>query len=307
MSEPKLISPLLDGITMGNPMGSHDGVCCCPAMKENSDDKYIVKIISIPASQVQLDALLLTGAYKDPADAMDYFKEVSNGVVKEAEHLQKLSRLDGFLGYTVWQVVQIDEGKLGYEVYLISPYKRSLEKYMRRSLMTHLEAVNLGLDLCAALAVCRRAGLLYVDLKPGNIFISKDKSYRIGDLGFVELDSLKYTSLPGKYRSPYSPPEARNDLNTLNETLDIYALGMILYQIYNDGALPEAPKEPDEPFPSPANADYEIAEIIMKAVAPNPKDRWQDPMAIGQALVAYMQRNTVNNTPIKPPALILRD
>ena len=307
MSEPKLISPLLDGITMGNPMGSHDGVCCCPAMKENSDDKYIVKIISIPASQVQLDALLLTGAYKDPADAMDYFKEVSNGVVKEAEHLQKLSRLDGFLGYTGWQVVPMEEGKLGYEVYLISPYKRSLEKYMRRSLMTHLEAVNLGLDLCAALAVCRRAGLLYVDLKPGNIFISKDKSYRIGDLGFVELDSLKYTSLPGKYRSPYSPPEARNDLNTLNETLDIYALGMILYQIYNDGALPEAPKEPDEPFPSPANADYEIAEIIMKAVAPNPKDRWQDPMAMGQALVAYMQRNTVNNTPIKPPALILTD
>ena len=307
MSEPKLISPLLDGITMGNPMGSHDGVRCCPAMKENSDDKYIVKIISIPASQVQLDALLLTGAYKDPADAMDYFKEVSDGVVKEAEHLQKLAKLDGFLSYSGWQVVPMEEGKLGYEVYLISPYKRSLERYMHRSLMTHLEAVNLGLDLCAALAVCRRAGLLYVDLKPGNVFISKDKSYRIGDLGFVELDSLKYTSLPGKYRSSYSPPEVRNDLNTLNETVDIYGLGMILYQIYNDGALPAPPKEPDEPFPSPANADYEIAEIIMKAVAPNPKDRWQDPMEMGQALVAYMQRNTVNNTPIKPPALILTE
>lgn len=307
MSDPKLISPLLDGITMGAPMGSHDGVRCCPAIKENSDDKYIVKIISIPASQVQLDALLLTGAYKDPADAMDYFKEVSDGVVKEAENLKMLSKLDGFLSYSGWQVVPMEDGKLGYEVYLLSPYKRSLEKYMHHSLMTHLEAVNLGLDLCAALAVCRRAGLLYVDLKPGNIFISKDKSYRIGDLGFVELDSLQYTSLPGKYRSPYSPPEARNDLNTLNETVDIYALGMILYQIYNDGTLPAVPKEPDEPFPSPANADYEIAEIIMKAVAPHPKDRWQDPMAMGQALVAYMQRNTVNKTPIKPPALILTE
>lgn len=303
MSVPNLISPLLDGFTMGNPMSSHDGVRCYPAIKENSDDKYIVKIISIPASQVQLDALLLTGAYKDPADAMDYFKDVADSVVKEAEHLQRLSKLDGFLGYEGWQMVPMEDGKLGYKVCLISPYKRSLEKYMRRSLMTHLEAVNLGLDLCAALAVCRRAGLLYVDLKPGNIFISRDKTYRIGDLGFVELDSLQYTSLPGKYRSPYSPPEARNDLNTLNDTVDIYALGMILYQIYNDGALPEQPKDPAEPFPAPANADYEISAIIMKAVAPDPKERWQDPIAMGQALVAYMQSNTVNSTPIKPPAL----
>ncbi len=307
MSDPKLISPLLDGIIMGTPISSHDGVRCLPAIKENSDDKYIVKIISIPASQVQLDALLLTGAYKDPADAMDYFKEVSDGVVKEAEQLQSLSRLDGFLSYDSWQVAPMEDGKLGYQVYLRSPYKRSLEKYMRRSLMTHLETVNLGLDLCAALAVCRRAGLLYVDLKPGNIFISKDKSYRIGDLGFVSLDSLKYTSLPGKYRSPYSPPEVRNELNTLNETVDVYALGMILYQIYNDGTLPAPPKEPEDPFPAPANADYEISEIIMKAVAPNPKERWQDPMAMGQALVAYMQRNSVNNTPIKPPSLVLTD
>ena len=30
-------------------------------MKADSDDKYIVKIISIPASQVKLDALLLAG------------------------------------------------------------------------------------------------------------------------------------------------------------------------------------------------------------------------------------------------------
>lgn len=307
MSEPKLISPLLDGFVMGSPMSSHDGVRCYPAMKENSDNKYIVKVISIPASQVQLDALLLTGAYKDPADAMDYFKEQSEGVVKEAEALQKMAKLEGFLPFEGWQVVPMDGGKLGYEVYLLSSYKRSLEKYMRRHLMTHLEAVNLGLDLCQALSICRKAGLLYVDLKPGNVFISREKQYRIGDLGFVELDSLQYTSLPGKYAGPYSPPETRDALKTLNETVDTYAVGMILYQIYNEGNLPAAPKEPDEPFPSPANADYEISEIIMKAVHPDPKERWQDPIAMGQALVAYMQRNSINNTPIKPPSADLSD
>ena len=299
MSEPKLISPLLDGFTFGAAMSSHHGVSCYPAIKENSDTKYIVKKISVPASQVQLEALLLTGAYKDPADATEYFREQSEKIVTEAQFLQKLGRLDGFLPYEGWQVVPMEDGKLGYEVYLTGTYKRSLAKYMRKNAMTHLEAVNLGLDLCQALAICRRAGHLYVDLKPTNVFISKGKEYRIGDLGFVPLDMLKYTSLPNKYRSPYAPPETQDDLKTLNETVDTYAVGMILYQIYNN-KLPLPPIEPTDPFPSPAYADYEIAEIIMKALDPKPDQRWKDPMEMGQALVAYMQRNSINNTPIVP-------
>ena len=75
MSDQKLISPLLDGFVMGDPLSSHDGVCCCPAMKENSDEKYIVKIISIPASQKELDALQLPGAYPAAASADPYIKE----------------------------------------------------------------------------------------------------------------------------------------------------------------------------------------------------------------------------------------
>lgn len=301
MSEPKLISPLLDGFTFGAAMSSHHGVSCYPAIKENSDTKYIVKKISVPASQVQLEALLLTGAYKDPADATEYFREQSEKIAAEAQFLQKLGRLDGFLPYEGWQTVPMDSGKLGYEIYLTGTYKRSLAKYMRKNVMTHLEAVNLGLDLCQALAICRRAGQLYVDLKPTNVFISKGKEYRIGDLGFIPLDMLKYTSLPSKYRSPYSPPEVLDDLKTLNETVDTYALGMILYQIYNNNKLPLAPMEPTDPFPSPAYADYEIAEIIMKALDPKPDQRWKDPMEMGQALVSYMQRNSINNTPIVPP------
>jgi serine/threonine protein kinase len=87
-------------------------------------------------------------------------------------------------------------------------------------------------------------------------------------------------------------------MNSLNETADTYALGMLLYQIYNDGNLPFKDKAPAEVLPTPCNADYEIAEIIMKAVAPDPADRWNDPLEMGKALAAYLQRNTVNNTPI---------
>lgn len=306
MSELKLASPLLDGFMVGNAMSDHDGIRCYPAMREGSDDKYILKIISIPASQVQLDALLLTGAYKDPADAMDYFREVADSIVQEVQILEKLSKLDGFLAYEGCQIVPKENG-LGNEVFLLGSYKRSLERHIRRSQMTHLDAVNLGLDLCQALAICRRSGYLYVDLKPANIFISRNKEYRICDLGFVPMESLKYAALPGKYISAYSAPECTDSMQSLNTTADIYSVGMVLYQVFNDGLLPTPPADPEKPMLPPVNADYEMAAIIMKALDPNPDNRWPDPMAMGQALVAYMQKNSVNHTPLAPRTDLVTD
>lgn len=300
MSEQKLISPLLDGFAMGNPMSDHDGVRCCPAIKENTDKKYIVKIITVPASQVQLDAFLLAGAYKDPADVMDYYKEQAEDIAREAELLQKLSRLEGFLPYDLWQIEPITKRRLGYEVYLLSSYKRSLEKHMHRNPVSHLEAFNMSIDICSALSVCRQAGFLYVDLKPSNIFMSEQKEYRIGDLGFLSLDALRYTTLPTKYHSAYTPPEFEDPMAPLNATADTYALGMILYQLYNDGQLPSREDIGNGTVPSPANADYELAEIIMTAIHANPESRWQTPGAMGQALISYMQRNAVNDVPITP-------
>ena len=297
LSEPKLISPMLDNFAMGDPISSHHGVRCCPAMASNSDKKYIVKIISIPASQVQLDALLLTGAYHSSAEALSYFRSLSEDVVKEAEILQKLSQMEGFVSYEDWQIVPM-ENEIGYDVYLLGGYHRTLERFFRRNSMTHLGAVNLGLDLCAAMSVARRAGFMYVDLKPSNIFISEDQEYRVGDLCFVSLDSLKYASLPDKYRSQYTAPEVNDAYASLNTTMDVYAIGMILYQAFNANALPFEGQAPSDPLPSPAYADYEMAEIIMKAIAPKPEDRWQNPTEMGEALVSYMQRNGANDTPI---------
>lgn len=298
MSEPTLISPLLDGFTMGQPISEHDGVSCCPAIKEDTDKKYIVKIITIPATQAQMDALLLAGAYKDPADAMEYYRMVGEDVQKEAELLKQLSQQEGFLSYEGWQMAPITRKRLGYQVYLVGSYKRSLDKHLRRSPVTQLEAMNLGLDLCSALTACRKAGSLYVALKPSNIFVSDRKQYRIGDLGFISLDALSYTALPKKYQSPYTPPELFDPMAALNLTADTYAVGLILYQLYNDGQLPFREKAPVEALPSPVNADYELAEIIMKAIDPDPAKRWDDPAELGKALASYMQRNAVNDVPI---------
>ena len=305
MSELKLISPLLDQFDMGDPISEHDGVRCCPAMKKGTSDKFIVKVIDIPASQTQLDALLLTGAYPDEQSALGYFKELAGDVETELKVLQKLSSLEGFLPFEGWQTVEMDNS-VGYRVYMLGTYKRSLKKQFTREPMTHLNAVNLGLDLCTSLAVCRRAGYLYADLKPSNVYVTADKEYRIGDLGFIRLDSLAYACLPDKYRSAYTAPELADTFATLNKTIDTYAVGLILYQVYNNGNLPDAAD--GGKFSPPEYADYEMSEIILKACAQNPEDRWQDPVEMGQALVSYMQRNGVNDTPIIPvPSVVIDD
>ena len=300
MSDPKNISPLLDGFKLGAPICEHNGIVCHPAIKENSNKKYIVKVISVPANQAQLDALLLAGAYKDPADAMEYFRKKGEGILEEAAHLKMLSKLEGFLPYDGWQMEPITRHRLGYEIYLVGSYKRSLEKYMAKAAFTHLEAVNLSLDLCSALSVCRQSGYIYVDLKPSNIYVSEKKEYRIGDLGFLSLDALRYASLPDHYHSPYTPPELLDPMTSMNLSADTYAVGMILYQLYNDGQLPFKGISPEQPIPAPLHADYEMSEIIMKAIDPDPEKRWLDPKDLGKAIASYMQRNSVNDIPITP-------
>ena len=298
LSEPQLISPLLDGFVMGDPISGHDGVRACPAMQLETDKKYIVKIISLPATQSKLDALLLAGAFTDRQSAVDYFRELADGVLEEAALLQKLSRHEGYVSFENWQMVPMEEDETGFDIYLLSQYRPTLEGVLRNNEMTHLQAVNLGLDLCAALSVARRFGYLYSNLRPSNIYICNEREFRIGDLGFLSLDSLPYASLPDKYHRDYTPPEISDAYSALNSTMDTYAVGLILYQAYNNGRLPPV----GMPLDAPCHADLALTEIILKACSVNPADRWQDPAQMGQALANYLQSNTVNDTPIVPPA-----
>ena len=310
MSEPRYISPLLDGFSLGQAISDHSGVACYPAMRDDSEKRYIVKKISLPASQVQVEALLLTGVYQDAQAVGAYYKELAQGVCEEVRILEKLAGQRGFVPCQDFQMVEMEDG-IGYEIYLLSRYRKTLDRFTLRSPMTHLGAVNLGIDLCAALAVSREAGWLYVDLKPENIYLFGDQEYRIGDLGFVAMDSLAYASLPDRYRSIYTAPEVADAYSSLNATMDTYALGLVLYQIYNEGKLPFAEGERQswldklaagEPIASPVCADPEMAEIICKACALSPEDRWQTPAQMGHALISYMQRNGADDIPIVPPA-----
>ena len=281
---------------MGDPISNHDGVRSCPAVHLETDKKYIIKIISVPASQAKLDALLLAGAFSDRDSAEAYFKELADDVINEAEVLQNLSKHEGFIAFEDLQIVPMQEGETGYDIYLLGQYRNTLADVLRNNEMTHLQAINLGLDLCAALSAVRRLGYIYSNLKPSNIFVCNEREFCIGDLGFLSLESLQFASLPDKYRSDYTPSEISDAFASLNSTMDTYAVGLILYQAYNNGKLPVIGPE----LEAPVHADPALAEIILKACALDPAERWADPVQMGQALANYMQSNPVNDVNIVP-------
>lgn len=298
MSQPKLISPLLDNFMIGEPMSDRNGIRCCPAMNSATNEKYIVKIISLPPSATQLDALLLTGVLKDEEDAKQYYKYRTQDWTEEIQVLQQLSKQEGFFACEGFQVVPAEDG-IGYEIYILTPYARTLSRELKKKPFTQLEALNLGIDICSALAASRRNGYLFTNLKPSNIFITENGEFKIGDLGFLNLNALHYAAIAEHCLSPYTAPEIADASSSVNETVDVYGLGMLLYDIYNNGILPE---DRTIPLSAPQYADEEMAQIILKACDPNPQERWTDPVQMGQMLVNYMQKNGAFNSPIVPPA-----
>ena len=301
MSEARLISPILDGLELNETISCRDGAHTIAATEIDSGKRFVVKIVSVPTSDAQMDALLNSGAFINRIEANSYFKEQARAILNEAKILRQMATTSNFIDFDCVQVVPSISCN-GFDIYLLSPYRQSFQQVMQKEGLTHTEVLNMGLDLCAALTACRQAGFYYVDLKPGNVFCS-GQHYRIGDLGFLPLSVVNKYPLPEAFRSEYTPPELRIGVRPLNDTADIYALGLLLYQVYNGGLLPTKQDIVGKLYAPPLYADYEMAQIILRACAPDPSIRWKDPQQMSVALTRYMQRNGVRNSPIIPPVL----
>ena len=83
--------------------------------------------------------------------------------------------------------------------------------------------------------------------------------------------------MPETMLSSFSAPELFSLLGTIEPTTDIYSVGMILYRIYNGNHGPFEDVKTSaraaqacvtgEQLPAPMYADYEIADIVLKACA----------------------------------------
>ncbi len=311
MSELKLISPLLDGMTVTAEISSHNGRTCYSVQHARTGERFVLKHISIPASDRQVHALLLTGAYPDEAAVHTYYGSVAEDIKKELDAGKALAD-SGYFASAISYQIEPKESGTGYDLYILYQQLVPLSRFIAESAMTGLRAVNLGIDLCSALNICREAGYLFGNLKPENVFLTPSGRFLLGDLGLVPLQDLQYASVPEEYLGAYAAPELSDIAASPNTTMDLYALGMLLYRIYNGNHGPFEDEHTGEgmadklrltgkALPTPIYADYELSAIILKACSPVPEERYQTPEEFKQALVYYMQRNELSDTLIVPP------
>ncbi|MBQ1264898.1 MAG: protein kinase, partial [Oscillospiraceae bacterium] len=311
MSELKMVSPLLSNMEVVRCVSNHGGASVYIVRSTKSQTNYILKHISVPESQRQIDALRYSGAANTDEEAQKYYEQVVEDYKTELETLESLSGHANIACYRSYQI-EPKEDAVGFDLYLLAEDRQTLKDHLEQTPMTHLAAVNLAIDLCDALIDLRAAGLVHRDVKPSNIYLNVQNHFVIGDLGLAKLEELKYCSMPESMISIYSAPELFDLVGTIDPTADIYSVGLILYRIFNGNHAPfedektsaraaDKQRITGQTLPAPMYADYEMTEILLKACAFSPADRFATPEEFKQALVEYTKRNQLDESLIVPP------
>jgi serine/threonine protein kinase/tetratricopeptide (TPR) repeat protein len=161
---------------------------------------------------------------------------------------------------------------------------------LTRGKLQHKEAMLLARQLCAGLEEAHRSGVLHRDLKPANVILSTDKNNEpravITDFGLA-TDEDGTTDLLGGTPS-YMAPELKESGKT-SKASDVYALGVILYEVVtgqkpfpaantakDDAPVPAAPNKLIKPVP-PSKLVKNLPGIwddaILPCLSPRPEKR----------------------------------
>jgi eukaryotic-like serine/threonine-protein kinase len=138
------------------------------------------------------------------------------------------------------------------------------------------EKVNdIARQLCGGLAAAHAQGVLHRDLKPGNVLIDNHGQVRITDFGIAIWQAQPVShSLTGT--PAYMAPEQRTIGATLSPQTDIYALGLVLYELlvgqhpFKQNGVAASPALPSSIVPS---VDPPLERVIMEALSIDPVAR----------------------------------
>jgi tetratricopeptide (TPR) repeat protein/predicted Ser/Thr protein kinase len=136
------------------------------------------------------------------------------------------------------------------------------------------KVVDIGRQLCGGLQAAHAQGLLHSDLRPANVLVDENGSVRIID--FESATVPEASSGVDAIDSDYLAPEQRDGSGAISERTDLYAVGVILYELLVGERPPAghgARYTPPAPSTRVPDVDPALERAILRALKVNPRDR----------------------------------
>ncbi|MBQ6840996.1 MAG: Stk1 family PASTA domain-containing Ser/Thr kinase [Bacilli bacterium] len=199
-----------------------------------------------------------------------------------------------------------DVGEDNGEYYIVMEYvegKHLKNLIKKRGKLTIAEVVDIMLQVTSGLSVAHEQYIIHRDIKPQNIMILENGLVKLTDFGIaVAMNSTQLTQTNSVMGSVhYLPPEQASGKGATLQS-DIYSLGILMYELLTgklpyrgDNAVEIALKHLKEAIPSIRNelpdVPQSIENIIIKATAKNPKNRYADATEMHEDLKTCLEES----------------
>lgn len=231
MSNEYLVGQKILGYELQELIGSGGFGKVYKGVKKIGKDEYYaaIKHISLPKNNEYNDLLNSMGRNYEAVDK--YYEKILDDMVNEINTLFYLSKKDNknIVTYYDHDIVK-QENPLKYDIFIRMEYLKPLNIYSNEGNMIVEDAINLGIDIARALDNCHKQGIIHRDVKDGNIFISEDGYFKLGDFGISRMLSDTNQTLSMKGTPIFMAPEVILG-KYYDKTVDIYSLGIVLYKL----------------------------------------------------------------------------
>ena len=235
-----------------------------------------------------------------------WWAEDSAWVERFEREAQLLARVSDAGIVQIFDIGHADEGPY-YVAELIDG--ESLAERLRRGPLTVTEARSVAEQLCRALAGAHAQGVVHCDVKPANVLLTADGNVKVGDFGVARLaESTSQAPAATVAGTPrYMSPEQARGRPTTPAT-DVYSAGIVLYEMLA-GEPPFAHGSPvelglrhlqDPPQPLPARVPLALRQVVDRALAKDPADRYRDGADMAAALSADPAASATETGPAPP-------